>query len=139
MESHVIPRLHFNPPPIALLFGSTRHEPKRRAESPDRKRLHHYAPKIDCPQLRHSVFKKPEGPLPVQLRTRTEIVNPCFNEFPLRVEDINRNELPPNLIARSRHKRRGNENLQAILDSANTAGIVVIVVNGNQNWRLGGH
>jgi hypothetical protein len=131
MESHVVSRLHFNPPTIVPRFGGTRHQAKRRARPLNRKRLHHDAAIIEWTQLRHSLFQKLAGPSPVQDRTRTEIVDSCFNELPVRVEDINCEELPATLIAQSRNERRGDENLQTILRAANTAGVVLIVVDGN--------
>jgi hypothetical protein len=139
MESHVIARLQFNPPAIVLPFGRTRHESKCCAKPFNRKRLHQYAAIVERTQLRHSTFKKLAGLIPIQGRTSTEIVDSCFNELPVRVEDINREELPTTFIAQSGDKRCGDKNLQTVLRVTNTVGMVVIAVYGNQNWRLGWH
>jgi hypothetical protein len=118
MERHVVPWLQFNPPAIFLLLGRTRHQAKCRARSLNREGLHHYAAVIEWTQLRHSLLKKVASVIRIQGRTRPEIINFCFNQLPVRVEDINCEELPTNLAAQSWNERCGDEDLQTILSAA---------------------
>lgn len=98
MESHVVPWLQFNPPAIVLPFGCTWHQAKHRAKPLDRKRLYHYAAIIEGTQLQHSLFEKLASSIAVQFRTRTEIIDSCFNQLSVLVEDINCEEFPTNFI-----------------------------------------
>jgi hypothetical protein len=47
-ESHIVPRMQFNPPAVVFCFRRG-NQTKRRTEPLNRKRLHHYAAVIDRP------------------------------------------------------------------------------------------
>src|SRR5258708_38345180 len=130
-ERHVIPWLHLDGPHVIILLGRAWHEPERRVESLKLERLHLDASILNRPKLAKSLLERAASTLRVQLGACAHIVNPSFEKPSALIEKIQRHKLSACVPAHRWDERCREEELAAIRQTADVAGVVGVVLNRN--------